>query len=130
MLNSALVKDVLAQALTTGGDFSELFVENKRGENLTMRNGVLEDAVSGISYGCGLRIFNGGNCIYAYTNDTSRESLMRLATEAAAAINKQGHKTVLDFDRRDVPNAHPIAINHFDVDKKIKIEYPSVIKII
>ncbi|MCL2213154.1 MAG: TldD/PmbA family protein [Oscillospiraceae bacterium] len=122
MLNSALVKDVLHQALSTGGDFSELFVENKRGESLLMRNGVLEEAVSGITYGCGLRIFNGGNCVYAYTNDTDRDSLLRLATQAAAAINKDGGGQVLDFDRKDVPNAHPIRIQHFDVDKKTKID--------
>ena len=45
MLNPALVKDAISEALTTGGDFAELFVENTRRESVTMRNGVVEDAV-------------------------------------------------------------------------------------
>ena len=122
MLNPALVKDVLAEALTTGGDFSELFVENPRRESVTMRNGVVEDAVSGIDYGCGLRIFNGLNCVYAYTNDTSRESLLKLASEAAKAVNKAGGAKVLDFENKSVQNNHPVHIQFFDVHKKEKID--------
>lgn len=121
MLNPALVKDALNEALTTGGDFSELFVENTRREYIIMRNGIVEDALSGIDYGCGLRIFNGLNCVYAYTNDTSRESLLKLASEAAKAVKKDGSAKVLDFENKAIPNNHPIRIQFFDVHKKEKI---------
>ena len=122
MLNSALVKDTLSEALATGGDFSELFVENTRNESIIMRNGVVEDSLSGISYGCGLRIFNGLNCVYAYTNDTSRESLLKLAGEAAKAIKKDGGAKVLDFENKAIVNNHPVQIQFFDVHKKEKID--------
>ncbi|MCL2773413.1 MAG: TldD/PmbA family protein [Oscillospiraceae bacterium] len=122
MLNPALVKDVLDEALTTGGDFAELFVENNRKESITMRNGVVENSLSGIDYGCGLRIFNGFNCVYAYTNDTSRESLLILAKEASKALKKDGHTKVLDFQKKDFKNIHKIQIPPFDVQKKEKID--------
>jgi TldD protein len=122
LLNPALVKDALNEALTTGGDFSELFVENTRRESITMRNGIVEDAVSGVDYGCGLRIFNGVNCVYAYTNDASRESLLRLAGEAAKAVKKSGGAKVLDFENKAVQNNHPVQIRFFDVHKKEKID--------
>ena len=125
LLNPALVKDVLGEALTTGGDFSELFVENTRRESMTMRNGVIEDSNSGIDYGCGLRIFNGFNCVYAYTNDTSRESLMKLADEAAKAIKKDGATEeikVLDFENKAIKNNHTAQISYFDIHKKEKID--------
>jgi len=122
LLNPALVKDVLDEALTTGGDFAELFVENNRKESITMRNGVVENSLSGIDYGCGLRIFNGFNCVYAYTNDTSRESLLILAKEASKALKKDGHTKVLDFQKKDFKNIHKIQIPPFDVQKKEKID--------
>jgi len=122
LLNQALVKDVLDEALTTGGDFAELFVENNRKESIVMRNGVVEDSISGIDYGCGLRIFDGLNCVYAYTNDTSRESLLKLASEASKALKKEKCAKVLDFEKKEFINNHKIEINPFDIVKKEKIE--------
>ena len=124
MLNTALVHDVLSEALAAGGDFVELFVENNRKESIIMRNGTIEDSVSGIDYGCGLRIFSGFNCVYAYTNDTSRESLIKLAGEASKAVktkNKSDVK-VLDFGKKEIKNIHAIEIPPYDALKKEKAE--------
>ena len=125
MLNQELVKDVINEALTTGGDFAELFVENNRKESVIMRNGVIEESVSGIDYGCGLRIFDGFNCVYAYTNDTSKESLIKLAKEASKALRKENCEKFLNFEKfekKEINNIHKIAIPPFDVLKKEKAE--------
>ena len=124
MLNPAIVKDVIDEALATGGDFAELFVENNRKESITMRNGTVEDSVSGIDYGCGLRIFDGNNCVYAYTNDTSRENLMKLANEASKALKSKSANImkVLDFSKFEFTDSHRIEIPPFDVLKKEKVE--------
>ena len=116
MLDKALAADVLAAALSTGGDFAEIYVENNQGSNINMVNGLVEKAQSGIEYGAGVRIFNGFAAVYAYTNDTSRENLLKVAKEAAGAVKKDrivkaAPLTVLNFDRkhqakmmfRDVP---------------------------
>ncbi|MDR1127736.1 MAG: TldD/PmbA family protein [Treponema sp.] len=86
MLDKTVVHDVLEAALATGGDFAELFVENNAKNSIVMINGVVEKAQAGIDYGAGIRIFNGHNAIYAYTNDTSRESLIKTALGAAGAL--------------------------------------------
>ncbi|MDR1399887.1 MAG: TldD/PmbA family protein [Treponema sp.] len=90
MLDKTLVHDVLEAALSTGGDFAELFVEENAKNSINMVNGVVEKAQAGIDYGAGIRIFNGFNAIYTYTNDTSREHLIKTAKIAAGAIDKQG----------------------------------------
>jgi TldD protein len=89
-----------------------------------MRNGVIEDSVSGIDYGCGLRIFDGFNCVYAYTNDTSKESLVKLAREASKAVkSKNADKNkILDFSKLGYANNHRIEIPPFDILKKEKAE--------
>jgi TldD protein len=94
MLDKNLVQDVLEAALTTGGDFAEIFVENNAKNSITMINGVVEKAQAGIDYGAGIRIFNGHNAIYAYTNDTSREGLVKTAGIAAGALGNRAKTDV------------------------------------
>jgi TldD protein len=107
MLDKTVVHDVLEAALSTGGDFAEIFVENNAKNGITMVNGVVEKAQAGIDYGAGIRIFNGFNAIYAYTNDTGRENLLKTALAAAAALNKQGRAPVRPFERLNFDNIHP-----------------------
>ncbi|NMB20683.1 MAG: TldD/PmbA family protein [Firmicutes bacterium] len=87
MLNESLITDVLSAALSTGGDFAEIFAEDTRGTNLRMLNGRVEEGVSGRDYGVGIRIFQGFRSVYAYTNDASKENLVKVAKEAAAALS-------------------------------------------
>jgi TldD protein len=86
LLDKQLVYDVLTAALSTGGDLAEIFMENTVKDSVTMTNGLIEKANWGVDYGLGLRIITGTNAVYAYTNNTSRVSLLKLATDAAQAV--------------------------------------------
>ncbi|GHU06841.1 regulatory protease [Spirochaetia bacterium] len=110
MLDKALVHDVLEAALSTGGDFAELFVENNAKNSISMINGVVEKALAGIDYGAGIRIFNGHNSIYGYTNDTSRENLIKTALAAAAALKKTASVQVKPFVNLDFDRIHPVKV--------------------
>ncbi|MCL2378995.1 MAG: TldD/PmbA family protein [Defluviitaleaceae bacterium] len=106
MLDKQLVYDVLTAALATGGDLAEIFMENTVKDNITMTNGQIEKASWGIDYGLGLRIILGTNAVYAYTNNTSRESLLKLAKDAAQAVKASLKedptvKGVITLDRRE-----------------------------
>jgi len=97
MLDRQLVADTLTAALETGGDFAEVFAENTERSSIQLQNGVIEKAQAGIDYGAGIRIFNGFNCVYAYTNDTSRENMIKVAKNAAAVIQKSAPVTPAPF---------------------------------
>lgn len=79
MLNNNIVENVLNAALSRGGDFAEIFVEDKMSGNIKLIGGLIENNSSGRDYGVGIRIFDKFNYIYAYTNDSSQENLIRLA---------------------------------------------------
>jgi len=121
MLAKELVYDVLTEALRTGGDFAEVFAENTKKNNVEMLNGVVEKAVSGIDYGVGIRIFTGTDAVYAYTNDASRENLLKIANAAAAAVpaakRSSGGRT-FDFTDLEITNSHPVAVMPDSVLKK------------
>ena len=88
MLDRAIAADVLARAVATGGDFAEIFLEDKIGHGLTLRSGVIESVRTNRTHGAGIRVFHGTQAIYVYTNDTSREGLMDCAAQAAAAVRE------------------------------------------
>ena len=106
MLDKQLVHDVLTAALATGGDMAEIFMENTVKDSIVMTNGQVEKANWGIDYGLGLRIILGTNAVYAYTNNTDRNSLLRLASDAAQAVKASLKddpiiKSVITLDRRE-----------------------------
>ncbi len=119
MLNRVLVEDVLLRALTTGGDFAEIYAENRFNNSIKMVEGKVEKANSGRDYGIGIRIFNDTNVIYAYTNDDSRDNLLKIAKEAAQALKNDPYKDCLEFNTKSINNNHPIDIYP---DKKTQME--------
>ena len=75
MLDKSVASEVLARATSTGGDFAEIFMEDRIDHSLSMVSGKIETVSSGRLHGAGVRVFNGLNAIYVYTNDTSRQGL-------------------------------------------------------
>lgn len=85
MLDQNVAREVLQEAVRTGGDFAEIFMEDRIDHAMGMRSHKLESATTSRTHGAGVRVFSGTNAIYVYTNDTSREGLMNCARQAAAA---------------------------------------------
>ena len=117
--NDAL--QVLEVALSTGGDFAEIFAEDSRTASLNMIADKMENALSGRDHGAGIRIFKDTNSVYVYTNDTSPEGLVEAARKASAAI---GGAQALGIDivlkTRTVGTISPIVIPPSKVDIKEK----------
>ncbi len=108
MLDRTIAQEVLAAALTTGGDFAEIFLEDRLDNLLVMRNDAMETVSTGRTHGAGVRVFSELRCIYAYTNDTSREGLLDCARKAAAAVRGTPKTRDIVVTPRSVPNIHPI----------------------
>ncbi|MCE5172242.1 TldD/PmbA family protein [Paenibacillus profundus] len=123
MLHPALIENMLTAALATGGDFAEVFVEDKTANSLGMIGGIVESALSGRDYGVGIRIINGLFAVYAYTNDCSEDNLIKVATSAAQAIRGQVKDITIDLRRTTIPNRHVIQFNPSDFAKARKIEW-------
>lgn len=88
MIDQNLAADVLAVATSTGGDFGEIYMENTVTHGIVMRSSTIETVNSTRTHGAGIRAFLGTQSIYAYTNDTSRDGLMKCARQVAAAITE------------------------------------------
>ncbi len=86
MINRPDIERALAEALKTGGDFSELFFQDCVRDTLQLVDGSIENAVTGRLYGAGIRVYKGLNSVYVHTNDVSLSGLMSCARKAADAV--------------------------------------------
>lgn len=89
MINPTLAQEALNLALSTGGDFAEIFLEDRRNNTLVLQNDRLETVNSGRIHGAGIRVYVGLNAVYTYTNDTDPEGMLRCAKKAAQAVRDQ-----------------------------------------
>ena len=86
MISRKIAEQTLAEALRTGGDFAELFLQDERSNAMSLLDGRIENAVTGRLHGAGIRIYKGLNSIYVHTNDTSLSGLIAAARKAADAV--------------------------------------------
>lgn len=122
MLNKSTLEAVMESALSIGGDFVEIFVEDTTNTGLTLIGGKIEKAMSGRDYGVGIRLFNGTNSVYAYTNDSSKDNLIRVAKEAALAVGSTNQDITINLMKNDIVNRHPIFILPETIEKTRKVE--------
>lgn len=121
MLDKQLIEDILSEALLTGGDFSEIFVENKTGDSFYLVDGKVEQAISGKDFGIGIRIFKGLFSVYAYTNDMNRENLLKTARKAAQAIKGTKEDITINLIKKDIENNNKILLLPSTIEKAEKI---------
>jgi len=122
MFEKRKVYDILLEALSFGGDFSEIFIEHNKKNYMSFINGKADKVVSGFDYGLGLRIFSGDRVIYSYTNDLSYDNLMKMAKEASLAADKNDGAVINDFVQIDYTgdlNKHKALIMPSDVERQV-----------
>ncbi|MGL5803745.1 MAG: PmbA/TldA family metallopeptidase, partial [Cetobacterium sp.] len=121
MIDKSLVENILNEALSTGGDFAEIFVENKVGDSFYLVDGKIEQAISGKDFGIGIRIFKGLFSVYAYTNDMNKENLIKVAQKASKAIRGTKEDLVINLIKQEIENKHKIILAPGSVLKEDKI---------
>ncbi|MBU5426086.1 TldD/PmbA family protein [Tissierella pigra] len=122
MLDKKIIENVLCAALGKGGDFAEIFVEDKYSSSIKLVGGLIENNISGRDYGVGIRIIDKLNCIYAFTNDSTEENLIKVAKEAASALQGASIDLKLNFMKSNVTNYNPIKIMPSSIEKKEKVD--------
>lgn len=122
MLDRNLAADVLNEAVKTGGDFAEIFVEDRVNHNMTLRSSRIESVRTGRIHGAGIRVFDGLRAIYVYTNDVSREGLLTCAGQAAAAVRGQGEAKPVGFSGWSAARPDEIRLMPGDVPAARKAE--------
>ncbi|MBN1624444.1 MAG: TldD/PmbA family protein [Clostridia bacterium] len=122
MISKNVIASVLEAAVSTGGDFAELFIEDSSKSSLNYLDGQLESSQTGRDFGVGIRIFSGLNCIYAYTNSFDQDSLVETALKAAQAVRGSVHQGIKVLNNMKTNRIHVVEIMPDSVSKKDKLD--------
>ena len=123
MIEEPVLQRVLSTALRTGGDFAEVFAEDRRSSSAVLDDGRVEEFTSGRDRGAGIRVIRGDTTGFAHTADLSEDGL-RTAAEAAAAAARGGGGGVREvaLTRRDVVRPHDVDVLPETVAKDRKVD--------
>lgn len=92
---------VLKRALSSGGEFADVYIERSAPLSLVCEDGRLEKVMSGIDCGAGLRLIFGLHTAYAYTNELTTASLLELADAVRQAAAGEIHRANINLVRKN-----------------------------
>ena len=78
------MRNLLSTALSSGGDYADLFFEHSISESMRLRDGMVNSAGCDIDFGVGIRVVAGGHTGYAFSESTAYADMEKAARSAAA----------------------------------------------
>jgi TldD protein len=123
VLDESVIERTLAAALRTGGDFAEVFTEDKKTSSAMLDDGRVEELSSGRSRGAGIRVVVGDTTGFAHTADLTPEGLSAAAEAAAAAARSGGGGVrTVELTRQPTVRSNPVGVMPDAVGKGAKVE--------
>lgn len=126
MISRKLALEVLNVALSNGGDFAEIFLEETHSANYFVDNGKTQPPSTSLTYGAGIRILNNLQSVYGHTSDLSKKGLLKLASSLSASQKGTKAVHVDSMKKVRVSRAHSLeksveTLNISDIIGKLKL---------
>lgn len=110
MISKDVCARVLREAVSTGADYGELFVENTAENAISMIAKKVNDIADCTVAGAAVRVYKGLRSVMASTVDTSTEGLLRCARQAAEALGQGSAEIDIVLRERLFGDIHPVKI--------------------
>lgn len=123
MPSKSVYLNVINTALSTGGDYAEIYIEEKISQVVSIENGNVDSSAVGKTYGAGIRILKGVNSVYGYTNDVSSKGLIELARSLSNSFNGKQILKVDHLKNKKLKNIHLVKEPLSEVSIEDKIAY-------
>ena len=94
-----LIRGAMDAALSRGGDFAELYFEHRVSHSIGLEDGAVNRAFTAVSLGVGVRVVQGDQTGYAYTEELTPKAVRDAAATAAV---------VADGAARTAPEAYAV----------------------
>jgi TldD protein len=128
-IDTDVCRRLLEVALSSGGDYADLFFEYRAAGSLFFEDGITKSASRGVSLGLGVRVRKGDATGYAHVEDLDFEA-MRRAAHTAAQIARAGkaQTTSMPIVTRALPQRYELGQLTLDAagtDKRALLERAS-----
>ena len=122
-MTDAIFQKVLAQALSKGGDFADLYFEHTISNWVMLEDGKVNRAYSEVDLGVGIRTVKGDQVGYGYTQDLAEDSMLDAAATAATIADARATKPAARFAPLRMKSYYPLKnlLTSVSLDAKLPI---------
>jgi TldD protein len=123
VLNEETVNRILEEALTRGGEFADVFAEQRFKTAIVLDNGSVESVTYGFPRGAGVRVVRRNQTGFAFSDQIVYSALLDAASVASTVVQNQSRTAPVDVTRRTVKPPFPLA-NPFPVgEESLKFDF-------
>ncbi len=108
MISPELASKILKKALSKGGDFADIFCENRQTTTIQLEDNKIEKVIIGSDSGAGIRLIYKGLTAFAYSNDFSENALINIADTISKIAKDILSDSVINLKKRYPHTAYTI----------------------
>ncbi|MBN1480117.1 TldD/PmbA family protein [candidate division KSB1 bacterium] len=120
-VTKADIDAVMNEALSRGGDYCDVYFQHKISNYIGLEDNAVNRAYTDVDFGVGIRVLNGDQTGYSFTEEITLEA-MKLAAQTAANIANSNKKvSPVKLVHHKTPNYYKIDIpwEEVSIDRKI-----------
>ncbi|MDX2415089.1 MAG: TldD/PmbA family protein, partial [Bacteroidales bacterium] len=126
-VSAETLQRIISVAMSKGGSYADLFFEHKISNSLGLEDGKVNRAFSNVDYGVGIRVLNGDQTGFAYSETITEKAMTEAAAMAAAIANKPREFGTVDINEKHPSDYYKIDRRWEDVSVKDKIPFVQLI---
>ena len=107
-VDEAAIQRVLSAAMDRGADFADLYFQHVRSTSLSLEDGIVSRANTGVEQGVGVRAVTGDQVGYAFSENLDLDSMLTAASTAATIADDTARVPPQKVDLVDVPDYYPV----------------------
>ncbi len=121
-IDKDMIRKVMAEALHYGGDYCDLFFQNELSNSIRLQDNIVNSASTNITLGVGIRVLNGNQTGYSFTEDISLASMKAAARTAAGIASGSAKAAPQTFNATKLMNYYETKTSYEDVGVKDKVD--------
>ena len=122
-VDEKIIREVMAAALEKGGDYCDLFFQHRIGKWVGLEDNLVNQAYTNIDFGVGIRVIEGEQTGYSFTEEITPQAMKLAAKTAANIANQSKTQPPEELKLHPTPGYYPIQTLWEDVKVDTKIPY-------
>jgi len=114
-INEGIIRSAMKAALAKGGEFADLYFQHSAGNYLLLEDGQVSQAYTSVDLGVGVRVIVGNQTGFAFTEELTKESIVKAAETAASIAHGQAGKAPESYRVDGHQSYYPIELAWEDV---------------
>ncbi len=114
---------VISMAMSKGGTYADLFFEHKNTNSLVLQDGIVNRASSNVDFGVGIRVLQGDQTGFAYSETVTEDAMLKAANTAATIANGTKNVAAAEIKEAISPNYYAVSRSWETVNVPDKIPF-------